>query len=185
MKPDKLDIKIQEAAAQNEPAYNEQAWSSMEKLLDKEMPQKKKEKRRILWLFLLLFIVAGSLLLLNPSGKRITEKVILAKTNSTSKTTNTLDSTSVGASNTTIKDANQNTIQLSQSPIYEITEQQSFSKEPIQNSKTRIIKNDKTNGNNKETVYRQNSTVENKTGIDNQIINPDKVGEKDQSGNSQ
>ena len=46
MKPDKLDIKIQDAAAQNEPAYNEQAWSSMEKLLDKEMPQKKKEKRK-------------------------------------------------------------------------------------------------------------------------------------------
>src|SRR5665213_3661377 len=120
MKPDKLDIKIQEAAAQNEPAYNERAWSDMEKLLDKEMPQKKKEKRRILWIFLLLFIVASSLLLLNPSGKNTIEKVISVKTNSASETTNTHDSTSMGASNTTIKDANQDTIQPSQPSIPEI-----------------------------------------------------------------
>ena len=74
MKPDKLDIKIQDAAAQNEPAYNEQAWSSMEKLLDKEMPQKKKEKRRMLWIFLLLFIVTGALLIINPPGKNAIQK---------------------------------------------------------------------------------------------------------------
>jgi len=185
MKPDKLDIKIQDAAAQNEPAYNEQAWSSMEKLLDKEMPQKKKEKRRILWIFLLLFIVAGSLLLLNPSGKRITEKVILAKTNSTSKTTNTLDSTSVGASNTTIKEANQDTIQPLQPSVPGIINQQSFSEESIQNSKTRTIKNDKTTGENVVAIYNQNNSTENKTVIDNQIINQDKNGKTKQPDNTQ
>jgi len=176
MKPDKLDIKIQEAAAQNEPAYNERAWSDMEKLLDKEMPQKKKEKRRILWIFLLLFIVASSLLLLNPSGKNTIEKVISVKTNSASETTNTHDSTSMGASNTTIKDANQDTIQPSQPSIPEIINQQSFSEKSIQNSKTRTIKNDKTTGENVVAIYSQNNSTENKTGIDNQILNPDNIG---------
>src|SRR6185437_10390079 len=110
MKPDKLDIKIQEAAAQNEPAYNERAWSDMEKLLDKEMPQKKKDKRRIFWIFLSLFMVTGSLLLLNPSGKNTGEKIISAETNSASASTNTQNSTSGRSANLNIKDTNHNRI---------------------------------------------------------------------------
>lgn len=180
MKPDKLDIKIQEAATQNEPAYNERAWSDMEKLLDKEMPQKKKEKRRILWIFLLLFIVTSSLLLLNPSGKNTGKKIISAKTNSASVATNTHDSTSGRAANINIKDANQHTILPSQPSKHKIINQQSFSEISIQNSKTQTIKNDKTTGNNKVTIYGQNNTAENKAGIDNQIINPDKNGKTEQ-----
>ena len=185
MKPDKLDIKIQDAAAQNEPAYNEQAWSSMEKLLDKEMPQKKKEKRRILWIFLLLFLGTGALLLLNLSGKNTGEKIMLAKTNPASEATNINDYASDAIANTTIKDANQNTIQPSRSSIHEITEQQSFSEESIQKSKAGTIKNDRTTGNMKAIIYSKNNTADNKTGFDNQNINSDKIGETDQSDNLQ
>ena len=181
MKPDKLDIKIQEAAAQNEPEYNERAWSDMERLLDKEMPQKKKDKKRIFWIFLSLFIVTGSLFLLNPSEKNTGEKIILSEKNSPSKATNNNDSASDAIANTTIKDANHNTIQPSQSSIHEITKQPSFSEKSIQNSETQTIKYDKTDGNNISTIDGQNDTVENKTGIDNQIINPVKNGKTEQT----
>lgn len=64
MKPDRLDIKIREAAAHDEPAFTEEAWNTMEKLLDKKMPVEKKDKRKIFWLFFLLFIVLGSTFLI-------------------------------------------------------------------------------------------------------------------------
>ena len=185
MKPDKLDIKIQEAAAQNEPAYNERAWSDMEKLLDKEMPQKKKDKRRIFWIFLSLFMVTGSLLLLNPSGKNTGEKIISAETNSASASTNTQNSTSGRSANLNIKDTNHNRILPAQPSKHKFVNQQSFSELSIQNSKTQAIKYDKATANNKETLYHQSNTVENKTGIDNQITNPDNNGITEQTDISQ
>ncbi len=185
MKPDKLDIKIQEAAAQNKLAYNERAWSDLEKLLDKEMPQKKKEKRRILWIFLLLFIVTSSLLLLHPSGKNTGEKIISAKTNSASVATNTHDSTSDRTANSNTKDANQNTIPASHQSIHGTINQPSFSEKSIHSSKTRTIKNDKTTGNNKLTIYHQNNTTENKTWIDHQFLNPAKNGKTEHPDISQ
>src|SRR6185437_10217656 len=190
MKPDNLDIKIQEAAAQNEPDYNERAWSDMEKLLDKEMPQKKKDKKRIFWIFLSLFIVTGSLFLLNPSEKNTGEKIILAKTTPPSKATppargfragNNNDSASGTIANTTIKDANHYTIQPLQSSIHEITKQPSFSEKSIQNPETQTIKYDNTDGNNISIINAQNDTVENKTGIDNQITNAVKKGKTEQT----
>ena len=45
MKPDKLDIKIQEAAAKQEVPFPEEAWNALEKKLDEQMPQNKKDKR--------------------------------------------------------------------------------------------------------------------------------------------
>ncbi|MGN6339777.1 MAG: hypothetical protein ACTHML_02345 [Ginsengibacter sp.] len=85
MKPDKFDIKIQEAAAQNEAAYDEQAWSAMEKLLDEKMPQKKKDNKKNFWWFLLLCIVISGLwLTLRPAENlkitTISEKVTGADT---------------------------------------------------------------------------------------------------------
>ena len=81
MKPDKLDIKIQEAAAQNEAAYDEQAWSAMEKLLDEKMPQKKKDNKKLFWWFLLLCIlISGLWLTLRPGENR---KVTMASIKAT------------------------------------------------------------------------------------------------------
>lgn len=59
MQSEEMDNKIREAAEHHHPAYNENAWPEMEKLLDKHLPQKKDDRRKYL-LFLLLFLVAGS-----------------------------------------------------------------------------------------------------------------------------
>ncbi len=67
MKPDKLDIRIQEAAAQHNPTYTDEAWSAMEKLLDEKMPQQKKEKRKFFWWIFFAFLLAGGILLLTTT----------------------------------------------------------------------------------------------------------------------
>ena len=41
MQFDKFEHKVKEAAEQHHPNYDETAWAKMEKLLDREMPQKK------------------------------------------------------------------------------------------------------------------------------------------------
>ena len=67
---DKLDKKAREAAEQYNAAYNEEAWSKMETLLDKHMPvgveqpQIKERKFHEKWLLLLLSIVAISFVVL-------------------------------------------------------------------------------------------------------------------------
>ena len=69
MSIDNLDKKIQEAADQFEPAYNENAWDKMEKLLNEHMPQKKERNRKLFWIIFLLSLVAGSVIFLYQSGK--------------------------------------------------------------------------------------------------------------------
>ena len=64
MQLDKLDIKIQEAARQYQPALDEQAWDTMEKLLDEHLPLKKNDRRKFIWLWLLLFLLAGTLFMI-------------------------------------------------------------------------------------------------------------------------
>ncbi|HET9429576.1 MAG TPA: hypothetical protein VFO70_00305 [Chitinophagaceae bacterium] len=59
MQSEEIDKKIREAAEHHYPAYNEEAWGKMEKLLDKHMPQEKDEKRRRVIFFLLLFLLLG------------------------------------------------------------------------------------------------------------------------------
>ncbi len=68
---DKLDIKAREAAEQYNAAYSEEAWSKMEALLNKHMPQavtqpeiKKERKFHEKWLFLLLSLMAVSFIIL-------------------------------------------------------------------------------------------------------------------------
>lgn len=54
-----FDKKVREAAEHHHPAYDEKAWDSMEKLLDKHLPVEKDNRRR-LFFFLLLFLLAGT-----------------------------------------------------------------------------------------------------------------------------
>lgn len=67
---DKLDIKAREASEQYNAAYNEEAWSKMEALLDKHMPrdiiqpENKERKFHEKWLFLLLGLMAVSFIIL-------------------------------------------------------------------------------------------------------------------------
>jgi hypothetical protein len=59
MQFDDLDNKIKEAAEQHHPAYDEQAWHKMEKLLNKHLPQARDDRRRILFILLLFLLVGG------------------------------------------------------------------------------------------------------------------------------
>ncbi len=58
MQSEELDNKIREAADHHHPAYDEQAWTKMEKLLNKHLPQEKEKKRRFIF-FLLFFLLLG------------------------------------------------------------------------------------------------------------------------------
>ncbi len=60
MQFEEFDKKIKEAADNHHPAYNEEAWGRMNKLLDKHLPQKEDRRRRFILLFLLLFIPGGA-----------------------------------------------------------------------------------------------------------------------------
>lgn len=69
MQFDKFEHKVKEAAEQHHPSYDETAWAKMEKLLDREMPQKK-DRRRVLPFLLAFLLLAGGagLLLTQPWG---------------------------------------------------------------------------------------------------------------------
>ena len=78
MKPDKLDIKIQEAAAKQEVPFPEEAWNALEKKLDEQMPQNKKDKRKFFWLLLILIMLAGGtswLILRNHTDEPVFSKM--------------------------------------------------------------------------------------------------------------
>jgi len=59
MQFDDLENKIKEAAEQHHPAYDENAWSKMEKLLDQHLPQAKDDRRRFLLIFFLFLLIGG------------------------------------------------------------------------------------------------------------------------------
>jgi hypothetical protein len=63
MQFDDFDKKIKEAAEQHHPAYDEKAWSKMEKLLDMHLPTEKEDNRRIFFLLLLLLLTGGGIFL--------------------------------------------------------------------------------------------------------------------------
>jgi hypothetical protein len=63
MQSEDFDNKLRQAADQHHPDYDEKAWSKMEKLLDKHLPQKKDDRRRFLFILLLFFFLGGGVLL--------------------------------------------------------------------------------------------------------------------------
>jgi len=66
MQFDEFDNKIKEAADHHHPAYDDQAWAKMEKMLNKHLPQKEEENRRFIF-FLLLFLGIGGVFFLIAS----------------------------------------------------------------------------------------------------------------------
>lgn len=87
-----FDKKVKEAADHHHPAYNEDAWGKMEKLLDKHMPEEKDDRRRFIFFILIPVLLAGSawLLISKPwSGKKAiakTEQSVNPNGNSTNAT---------------------------------------------------------------------------------------------------
>jgi hypothetical protein len=59
MQFEEFDKKAKEAADHHHPAYDEQAWAKMEKLLNKHLPEKEDDNRRFLFFFLLLLLGLG------------------------------------------------------------------------------------------------------------------------------
>jgi hypothetical protein len=65
-----FDKRVKEAADHHHPAYDEQAWAKMEKLLNKHLPQKDDDRRRFLFIILLFLGLGGAgLFILKPWKK--------------------------------------------------------------------------------------------------------------------
>lgn len=71
MQFEEFDKKVIEAAERHHPAYDEMAWTKMEKMLDKHLPQPREKKRRALFILLFLLLLGGgsAILILNNKGK--------------------------------------------------------------------------------------------------------------------
>ncbi|HEY9342419.1 MAG TPA: hypothetical protein VIQ23_12610 [Hanamia sp.] len=186
MKPDKLDIKIQEAAARNDPAYNELAWSSMVKLLDKEMPQQKKDKGRIFWLFLFLLFGTGTLLLITHPWEHASDVGISVKIDS-ANAPGLRNSASTELSNINMDNTHKNILPPSQPYINEITFQESFSKRTLKNKEEQKTINDVTAENEVEELiaYHRNDGIESEKRMNQAIISPEKNNKVEQPGNLQ
>src|SRR5258706_889860 len=85
MQFEEFDNKIREAADHHHPAYDENAWARMEKLLNKHLPQENDNRRRIIFfLFLFLLLGAAAVWLIsnkpwNGSKQGITAKTTIQK----------------------------------------------------------------------------------------------------------
>ncbi len=84
MQFEEFDKKVKEAADHHHPAYDEQAWAKMKKLLNKHLPQKEENRRRFLFFLLLFLGLAGAgLIIARPwkSNKDVadTEQTIQSK----------------------------------------------------------------------------------------------------------
>lgn len=74
MLSENLDKKIKESLEQRTPAFDENSWQKMEKLLDKHLPQKKDNRRRwIILIFFFLLLGGGAAFLL--TGKISSEAI--------------------------------------------------------------------------------------------------------------
>src|ERR1700733_10211279 len=60
MQDEKMDDIIRDASSQHYPTYDDKAWGKMERLLDKQFPQKKDRRKYLLFLLLFLLLGAGS-----------------------------------------------------------------------------------------------------------------------------
>ena len=69
MQFDEFDNKIKEAADHHHPAYDEQAWTKMQKMLNKHLPQKEEDRRRFIFFLLLLLGLGGAGLLIAKPWK--------------------------------------------------------------------------------------------------------------------
>lgn len=177
MKPDKLDIKIQEAAAHNDPAYNEFAWKRMQNLLDKEMPQKEKDKKKIFWLFLFLLFGTGVLLLITQPWKNTGDVIISAKTDSANKTTSLRNSGSTEAANINIGTTDKNSLPTSRPYTNEIMYQKPSFRKTRKKTEAQKIINDATAKNNKEKKLIAYN-ADNGTGSEKRMNQPIMIPEK-------
>lgn len=171
---DKLDRKIQDAANQFEPVYNEQAWSNMEKLLDLKMPQKKNDKRRLLWIFLLLFISAGTFMFIHTLKK---DELInsAAKRNSSKPSTHSDDNQLTTTTITPKESINAKSLRQSGLSINKTFTQPTFAGRPVKNNtpgSQMAINHQSTFNDQVNNTSFKNDLTGNKKNIDNSITEP-------------
>jgi len=177
MKPDKFDIKIQEAAAQNEAAYDEQAWSAMEKLLDEEMPQKKKDNKKLFWWFLLLCILISGLWLTLRPGENLRVATIPEKATAADTLTTNSDYVLKNKKLSTHQKENEKIISPHQASKFQ--PKKSFSeKKPgitfsINHRDRKIVDDEKINSSN------QNPTAKNENNSNDDAHSVDKINHTD------
>ena len=184
MQFDQIDKKIKEAADHHHPAYDEKAWSGMEKLLNKHLPQKKENRKRFIFFLLLLLGLGGTgLLIAKPwKGKKaipVTEQIIQQKSPGISTSVNEQQKEiakteiSVHQDNitindtTTIQNSNKSTTDLL--AIYPLIDLSKKSISPKKNSNyirppaPAITRSEKVGqGNNQyNNIQRQESTIKN------------------------
>jgi len=91
MLSEEFDKKIRDAADHHHPAYDDNAWKGMKKLLDKYLQEEKGDRRRIIF-FLLLFLLLGSsawYFFDRPAAKQHTETAASVKPAGNTKADNT------------------------------------------------------------------------------------------------
>ncbi len=79
MQFEEFDDKVKQAADHHHPAYDEQAWTRMEKLLDKHLPQEKEKKKRFIFFLLFFLLLGGSTWLLVSKPWQGSRKIAAAK----------------------------------------------------------------------------------------------------------
>ena len=86
MQSDKLDKKIKEAADHHHPAYAENAWQGMGKMLDLHLPVKKEKKRRFIFLLFFFLLLVGAGIWVIKSGSANPKKGIAEQSSKSVKT---------------------------------------------------------------------------------------------------
>ncbi len=104
MQFDEFDKKAKEAADHHHPAYDEQAWAKMEKMLNKHLPQKEDDRRRFIFFILLFLGLGGAGLVIAKSwkGKKAiagTEQSVQQKQSAVSPVSGEADKEKSGNSN--------------------------------------------------------------------------------------
>ncbi len=80
MQFEEFDIKIKQAAEHHHPSYDEQAWTKMERLLNKHLPRKEDNRRRYLFFFLLFLGLGIAGLLISKNWKGTNSTAITQQT---------------------------------------------------------------------------------------------------------
>jgi hypothetical protein len=198
MQFDDLDNKIKEAAEQHHPAYDENAWHKMEKLLNKHLPQANDDRRRILFILLLFLLIGGGVFIgINKPWQRNTiaqnkpGEIINTpeqshnepdnKTNETLTEQDHIKKVNInkqGSIDNTDKESN-NKIKVDQHPVTLIKKQGSFKGKTIKTNNAVLIPIAKANpviNNNESTIEKKDKSTDdaknvNITNADKNIVN--------------
>ncbi|HYM94287.1 MAG TPA: hypothetical protein VET23_09125 [Chitinophagaceae bacterium] len=188
MQSDSLDNKIREAADHHHPAYDENAWKKMEKLLDEHLPPKKDNKRRfIFFLFLFLFVGGGAWLLIGKPWSSSERSIVQNEQNKLPGQSTSIPSNKLSKTNKTNTVDVTTQVQSKKEGNKETIVQQNkaghFSPLPEQNKNIGVIKN-QLNTVVKNNIATTNIDQPNKNAVNNRTDIVSNVPDKSTAINS-